>query len=121
MNSKTIINHTHPCEINLIWDHNHGIECAKALSFREIDSHTIKQLYSYFEQGHSPSSALHLHRLNLAIELDDEQGELEYVSADRSLNPQYGDVYHLYSKWRIENHGDRNGDATFVKMDEVVK
>ena len=88
--STNMIHKTHPCEITLVWDHNHGLECAKALGFRPIDPNTVTEFHSYFDQGHSPSSALHLHWLNLAIEHNDE---LEYVRADRSFSPQYGDVF----------------------------
>ena len=78
--STNMIHKTHSCEITLVWD---GLECAKALSFRPIDPDTVTKFHSYFDQGHSPSSALHLHWLNLAIEHNDE---LEYVRADRSFS-----------------------------------
>ncbi len=35
--SKSIY-HTHPCEINLIWDHNHSLECAKVLSWPKVQT-----------------------------------------------------------------------------------
>ena len=101
-----------------MWDHNHGLECAKALSFRPIDPDTVTKFHSYFDQGHSPSSALHLHWLNLAIEHNDE---LEYVRADRSFSLQYGDIFYLYRKWRIKNHGEQNGEPMFNKLKEMIK
>ena len=116
--STNMIHKTHPCEITLVWDHNHGLECAKALSFMPIDPDTVTKFHSYFDQGNSPSSALHLHWLNLAIEHNDE---LEYVRADRSFSPQYGDVFYLYRKWRIKNHGERNGEPMFNKLEEMIK
>ena len=106
---KKQIYQTHPCEINLIWDHNHSLECAKALSFRPINQTTVNQFHSYFDQGHSPS-ALHLHRLNITM-----CDELE--SADRSSNPQYNDVFYLYRKW---NHGDRNGEEMLQEMVKII-
>ncbi len=65
--SRNTLHRTHPCEINLTWDHNHSLECTKVLGFRPINSETVEMFHSYFDQGHSPSSALHLHQLNLAI------------------------------------------------------
>ena len=109
-------NQAHPCEVTLVWDHNHSLECAKALSFRPIDPQTVKRFESYFDKGHSPSSALHFHQLNLAIDHDD----IEYAQADRSINPQYSDVFYMYRKWRLKNHGERNGEGMFTKLEEMV-
>ena len=114
------IYHTHPCEIHLTWDHNHSLQCAKALSFRPSSAQAITTFHSYYEQGHSPSSALHLHQLNMSLRYDDREGELELARADRSINPQYGDVFYLYRKWRIKKHGERNGDAMFGKLEAVI-
>ena len=119
--STTVKYKTHPCEITLLWDHNHGVHCAKALSFRPISEHTIHLMHSYFEQGHSPSSALHLHHFNLAIEYDGRESELDLILADRSLNPIYSDIYYTYKKWRMKQHGEPNGERMFEKLEEVVR
>lgn len=120
--SFTVSKHTtHPCEVNLFWGHNHATTCAKALSFRPIRKDTINLMHVYFEQGHSPSSALHLHHLNLAIEYDGRDKELDLVLADRSLNPIYSDIYYTYKKWRVNQHGEANGEKMFVKLEEVIK
>ena len=111
---------THPCEISLLWEHNHTMESAKALSFRPLSSETVRKLHSYFDQGHSPASALHLHNLNLAIQYN-KDSQLEKARADRSLNPLYTDVYYLYRKWRVKNHGEANGKQMFHKLEEMVK
>ena len=112
---------THPCEINLSWNHNHTIQSAKALSFRPLSAETITKIHSYFNQGHSPSSALHLHNLNLAITFDNKNGELQKARADRSMNPLYKDVYYLHKKWRVKNHGEPNGKRMFEMLEEMVK
>lgn len=112
---------TYLCQISLQWGHNHATTCAKALSFRPISKETINQMHTYFEQGHSPSSALHLHHLNLAIEHDSKDGELDLVLADRSLNPIYSDIYYIYKKWRIKQHGEPNGEKMFERLAEVIK
>ena len=112
---------THPCEVNLLWDHNHTTESAKALSFRPLSVETVQTMHSYFELGHSPASAFHLHNLNLAVQYESKNGELEKARADRSLNPLYTDVYYLYRKWRVKNHGEPNGEQMFNKMEQLVK
>ena len=116
--TKNSIHKNHPCEVILSWDHNHSLNCAKALSFRPISQDTVEKFHLYFDQGHSPSSALHLHQLNLAIKHDED---LEYAKADRSLNPQYSDVFYLYKKWRIKNHGEQNGEVMFEKLDVMIQ
>ena len=57
----------------------------------------------------------------MSVRYDDREGELELARADRSINPQYGDVFYLYRKWRIKKHGERNGDAMFGKLEAVIK
>ncbi len=52
---------------------------------------------------------------------DGREGKLELARADRSSNPQYGDVFYLYKKWRIKTHGERNGDSMFGRLEEVIK
>jgi len=112
--TTTVSKHaTHPCEINLFWGHNHATSCAKALSFRPVNENTINLMQAYFKQGHSPSSALHLHHLNLATEYSGRDGRLDLALADRSLNPMYNDVYYIYKKWRMEQHGEPNGEKCF--------
>ena len=119
--SSIIRNHTtHPCEINLVWRHNHAITCAKALTFRPISAATTKVMHTYFEQGHSPSSALHTYHLNLAIEHDND-AELDFTLADRSLNPMYSDIYYIFKKWRMKQHGEPNGEKMFEKLEEAIK
>ena len=112
--------YTHPCEVNLYWDHNHSIHSAHALSFKPISDETRDKFYSYFKQGHSPSSAKHLHELNLAIEYENQGTELEKVRADRSTNPSAQDVYYLYRKWNEEHHGKDNGEDMFKKLEDVI-
>ena len=89
----TVSKHTtHPCEVNLFWGHNHSTTCAKALI---SDQYARTQLHTYFGQGHSPSSALHLHHLNLAIEYNGRDKELDLVLADR----QYIVTFTTHSKY----------------------
>ena len=92
-NSRYAVTGSHPCELVLHWEHNHTTNSAKALlSFRPINEDTK---FENFVQGHSPSSALHFHQLNLAATYEGNEKELERYRADRSTNPMYKDVYYL--------------------------
>ena len=83
---------THPCEVTIIWDHNHSTQSAHALSFRPISTDTKQKFYSYFDLGHSPSFAIHHRSLNLAIEHDSREKQFEISHADRSINPLPNDI-----------------------------
>lgn len=78
-------------------------------------------MHGYFEQGHSPSSALYSHHLNLAIQYDGRDSDLDCILADRSSNPMYSDVYYLYKKWRKKQHGEPNGERMFDQLAEAVQ
>ena len=60
--------------------------CTQA-EFRPISTDTKQKFYSYFDLGHSPSSAIHHHSINLAIEHEGREKEFEIAHADRSINP----------------------------------
>jgi len=60
----------HPCEIQLRYHHNHPIESAHALSFRDVAESTKEAYYSYFQNGHSAATARHHHELNLLLSQD---------------------------------------------------
>lgn len=81
----------HPCEIQLRYHHNHPIESAHALSFRDVAESTKEAYYSYFQNGHSAATARH--ELNLLLSLPKDQIP---ALADRSVNPQASDVSRLF-------------------------
>ena len=109
-----------PCELFINWEHNHSIQSAHALSFRPLSEGTMCKFEEYFKQGHSPSSAMHLHGLNLAVEYEGREEKLQRVSADRSQTLLPMDVYYLYRKWRVKNLGEECGERMFDRLDEAV-
>ncbi len=111
----------HLCEVNLTWKHNHSIKSAHALTFKPMSTATIAEFHIMFQQGHSPSSAKHLHDLNLITEHENGLPELERVRADRAVNPNLQDVYYLFRKWREQNNGKPNGKEMFDRLEEMVK
>lgn len=112
-----VLYRSHPCEVLLHWEHNHSIKSAHALSFRPVSEETKLRFFSYFDQGHSPGSAKHLHSLNLAME---HEGNVEQVSADRSINPLSRDVYYMFEKWREKKHGKDNGESMFELLEKKI-
>ena len=111
--------HSNPCEINIVWQHNHSIQSAHALSFKPVSERTKRRFFEYFEQGHSPASAKQLHELNLTTETEEEYAER--MHADRSINPTAQDVYYLFRKWREERYGKESGQEMFYKLESIIK
>ena len=112
---------THPCEVNLLWQHNHSIHSAHALSFKPISEDTKRIFYDYFDQGYSPSTARQHHTIMLSIQCEGDEKDLEQVHADRSINPLSKDIDYLFVKWRQERHGSTNGESMFEKLEEKVR
>ena len=105
--NKFPFNKTHRGELKLLWSHNHPLESAHALSFRPIANETTERFNHYFQLGHSASSARHYHIQNPQIE--NTTDNLQEVLADRSINPNDGDVQRAFRAWREKNYGkDRN-------------
>ena len=81
--------------------HNHPLNSAHTLSFRDVHEET-KQAFSHlFDMGHSAASARHAHEQKKIIEEAEKQTQL----ADRAKDPLTQDVCHLYQKWRESNYG----------------
>jgi len=69
--------------------------------------------YTYFEQGHSPSFAIHQHSLNLAIKYQCTEQQYQTALVDHSIYLLPKDIYYLYKKWRSEKHGKENEETMF--------
>ncbi|KAJ8032144.1 hypothetical protein HOLleu_25583 [Holothuria leucospilota] len=74
-----------PTIINLIWDHNHEVECADAFRKRDVNDTTKEKLLELFRAGHSPSSALDT--LKYDLQSDNTNEEYLRLSADKSICP----------------------------------
>ena len=83
----------HLCEVDLTYDHDHPIDSAHALSFRDVSEETREAFYEYFKSGHSAASARHKHELCLQFS-SSNTSLVETLLADRSTNPNVQD--HVY-------------------------
>ena len=97
--------------------HNHPIEAADALRFRPISDETRHRYYELFRLGHSPSSAFSEYETVLMMQNDTIQA---YSLADRSTNPKLNDVYNMFSKWRKNNLGIKNGKEMFDELEKKI-
>ena len=70
--------------VTLNFLHNHPLDCADALRHRDVSDATTQKFKQLYEVGHSPSSALEVHKYDLQCQHGDRNA---YVAADRSRVP----------------------------------
>ncbi|XP_016104725.1 uncharacterized protein [Sinocyclocheilus grahami] len=81
--------------VNLRNEHNHRLNTAEAMRWRDVSNDTIEKLQQLYKSGHSPSSALK----NIKYSLQEEEGDnYIYATADRSICPDLQFCYRLYHK-----------------------
>ena len=78
--------------LRVIFNHNHQIDSAHALSFRPISLETRNSFLELFRKGHTAASAHHWYETKLYLDGDEDQPLL----ADRATNPTKSDVSRLY-------------------------
>ena len=64
--------------------HNHGINTADALRHRDGSDGVRTKFLDLYKHGHTPASALQVHKMNLQLELDENHFQ---AAADRRQCP----------------------------------
>ena len=70
--------------------HNHLLETADSVKFRDVSPATVEKLTELFSKGHTPATALDSLKFDLQMECDTEY---LWRSADRSICPDSGLCY----------------------------
>ena len=97
---------SHPALIELNWEHNHNLNTAAVLQFRDVGEKTKDIFIDLFEKGHTPASALKQYKSSIQL----TSGE-DYVNiaADRNVVPDANSVYRLVFFVNIEKtKSDKN-------------
>ncbi|KAK2899067.1 hypothetical protein QQF64_031515 [Cirrhinus molitorella] len=81
--------------VNLRNEHNHRLNTAESMRWRDVSNDTIEKLQQLYKSGHSPSSALKTIKYNLQ---EEEGDNYIYAVADRSICPDLQFCYRLYHK-----------------------
>ncbi|RXN12611.1 hypothetical protein ROHU_029412 [Labeo rohita] len=81
--------------VNLRNEHNHRLNTAEVMRWRDVSNDTIEKLQQLYKSGHSPSSALKTIKYNLQ---EEEGDNYIYAIADRSVCPDLQFCYRLYHK-----------------------
>lgn len=127
-----------PTTIVFSWAHNHAVDDPQFLQFRDVSPSVKEKFIKLFQDGHSASSALKLHKEDLAK----EHGEnYDKIVADRHFCPDLQFCYRLYYnifrkktkciskkkvnqliQEKITSYNEENGDCILSKVvdDEVV-
>ena len=116
---KKIPRSDHFCEVQIVYDHDHPINSAHVLSFRDVSEGTKNMFFEYFKCGHSAASARHEHELRLQLSTDPVS--IERVLADRSTNPNVQDVSRMFDAWRFQQHGSEGGVSMFDHLEREVE
>ena len=75
---------TYATVVRVKHQHNHMLNSADALKFRDVGDDTVEKFRELFTRGHSLSSALNVHKLDLQLEHGDAY---TYEVADRAKCP----------------------------------
>ena len=105
--------HDHKGYVQLTFNHNHPLESAHVLSFRPISAETKEKNVSMFSMGHSAATARHFFE---TLFFEEDESEMQQKLADRSVNPNVGDVNRLYKKWRQEQMGEDDGKQLLERL-----
>ncbi|KAK3926335.1 Protein FAR-RED ELONGATED HYPOCOTYL 3 [Frankliniella fusca] len=108
----------YPCEIIIDHKHNHPIIAKEALRFRRPTKRVEEKFKTLFGQGHSPSSAVEIHRFELQTELGD--GYL-IAAADRSKCPDVKWASRLYYKIFRKVYGEPHGEEMVASLEDFIR
>ncbi|KAG8186007.1 hypothetical protein JTE90_027677 [Oedothorax gibbosus] len=102
VNQDAQIIKSHPCVVKLNAHHNHTINTAEALKYRDVDPTVKEKLLNLFHVGHNPASALKSHKSELMI----EKGKDYYqAAADGKWMPTADFVRKLFDKEFTKTYG----------------
>ncbi|PIK36987.1 hypothetical protein BSL78_26177 [Apostichopus japonicus] len=117
--AKTVDNHlpSFPMVVKIQHVHNHLIESADTLKFRDVSEATIEIFKNLFSKGHSPSSALNTHKLDLQME---HGADYLYKAADRSICPSLAFCHSLYRKIFDKSYGAASGEKMLHDLEAAI-
>ena len=99
---------TLPATITFTGRHNHPVNSADALRRRDVSPQVHDKFLQLFAAGHSPSSALEVHKCDLQMEDGDSYS---IQAADRHLCPDLQWCFRLYYKTFKSEYGPQSGDG----------
>ena len=107
-----------PLEFKVKYIHNHSINSAIALGYRNVSKECEETFTCLFAEGHSPSSAFAQYKKDFLL-----KNEKSYLTlcADRNVMPDYMWAFHFHDKYMQETYGSVNGPDAYKLAEERVK
>ncbi|XP_025088476.1 uncharacterized protein LOC112560678 isoform X1 [Pomacea canaliculata] len=96
--------------------HNHSLYSADSLRHRDVNDETIAKFKWLFSKGHSPSSALEMHQMDLQME---HGANYIYQAADRAFCPDVQFCYRLYKKVFDEKYPSSSSTSSEQLIDSL--
>ena len=109
----------YPCEITLLWAHNHPLFAADVLRHQRVLLEVDSKLESLFHDGHSPSTALEYIKMEIEDNLADED-QLEVKLADRSICPDYRHCHYVFTKLFKKEYGEHGNNDRLNEFVEKI-
>lgn len=106
-----------PCTVNINSCHNHRINSAAALSFRDPHPTIREKFIALFKAGHSATQAVEAHKRDL---MDEHQEDYSTVCADRSVCPDVKWAQNLYRSAFEAEYGPSAGDGMMRHLQKTV-
>ncbi|XP_067250273.1 uncharacterized protein si:dkey-75a21.2 isoform X1 [Chanodichthys erythropterus] len=103
--------------VNLRNEHNHRLNTAEVMRWRDVSNDTIEKLQQLYKSGHSPSSALKTIKYNLQ---EEEGDNYIYAIADRSICPDLQFCYRLYYKLFQKSYAEPAGVCSEKDISEEL-
>ncbi|XP_025087192.1 uncharacterized protein LOC112559914 isoform X2 [Pomacea canaliculata] len=108
-----------PMIVHIEHVHNHPITGnAKVMQHRDVSEDTIQKFKDLFARGHTPASALNMHKFNLHMEHPDNY---IYLASDRSVCPDLSFVYKLYAKVFQKSYGADSGQGLLTAVNSLIE
>ncbi|XP_014662941.1 PREDICTED: uncharacterized protein LOC106805740 isoform X2 [Priapulus caudatus] len=97
--------------------HNHPVECADALKYRDVSESTRATLTDLFKRKYGPTQAVEM----LKYELQMKYGEDYHMkAADRAVCPDIQFAHRLYRKVFQEEYGESSGEVMLNSLHERI-
>lgn len=106
---------SHKAILKILFNHNHPITSAHALSFRPISAETKQKFFELFNNGHSASSSRHVHEQHLLMDAATDELK-QYSLADRAVYPSVQDICRLFQTWREKRYRTDDGKPLFERL-----
>ena len=118
--SITIQNKTnYPLELKLDYLHNHSINSADAMRYRQVSEECKAAFTALFKEDHTPSSALVQYKKDLRA--DNDGNDFLAIMSDRSIMPDHMWAFYFHRKYIESTFGSLNGPDAYKLAEERVK